>query len=92
METGMYLSALVFGVGIVHLAVQAASFLSSRKRVDLEALQSNVSRDDWYMFFRRSQLTGLNESSDSFNKTQGVQRKKSPRRTQVVQKRVQLRA
>lgn len=89
METGIYLTALVFGVGFVHLAVQAASFMSSGKKAQSEK-QKNVVRDDWYMFFHRSQLTGIKEE-EIYPTQAGMTKKKTARKARPVQKRAQVR-
>ncbi len=81
MESGIYLSALVFGVGIVHLAVRAASFFSSGKRA-ASGKYSNAVRDDWYMFFNRSQLTGIKEDNVYPSQAGMMKKKKAVRQPQ----------
>jgi hypothetical protein len=91
MESGIYLSALVFGIGVAHLAVRAASFFNGRKSADTAGKHTDTRRDDWYMFFHRSQLTGCKED-DLYPCQSGMAKKKKVvRQPQRAQKRAQVR-
>lgn len=61
MEPGYSLTILVCAVGALHLAWRAGAYMSkyiaSSKGLQAGAAKS-VKRDDWYMFFHRSDLTG----------------------------------
>lgn len=62
MEPGIYLTALVFAVSALHLLNNVIRYVSSfhaasAKRPD-ESSKQPAHRDDWYMFFHRSDLTG----------------------------------
>lgn len=62
MEPGMYFVWLVMGIGALHLVWNLAAYVSrfqsasEVRRTDSEG--KIVSRDDWYMFFHCSDLTG----------------------------------
>jgi hypothetical protein len=61
MESGIYLTALVFAVGILHLAWKCGDtvhrFYTQGKRQS-SSHKKPVQRSDWYMFFYCSDLTG----------------------------------
>lgn len=62
MEPGIYLTTLVFAVAALHLINKAATFViryraASSKKVH-EVRKAPAHRDDWYMFFHQSDLTG----------------------------------
>ncbi len=88
MEPGIYLSALVLGIGVAHLAVRAASFFNGTKPAET-AGHADTKRDDWYVFFHRSQLTGC-EEPDMYPVQTGTAKKKQTVRQ--PQKRAQQRA
>ena len=73
MEPGMYLTALVFAVAVLHLLNNMIRYVGSFRATS--GKRSNVSsklpthRDDWYMFFYRSSLTGKAEKK--IRNTQG---------------------
>lgn len=90
MESGIYLSAMVFGVGLMHLVVRAASMMSNGKRTGQQKTKSNAQRDDWYMFFHRSQLTGTDER-DTLPPQTGVRTKPVARKPRAGQRRAQMR-
>lgn len=77
MEPGIYLTALVFAVAGLHLLnktiTHVSKFLAASGMMKNESA-SNVPtyRDDWYMFFHRSDLTGepkktMKKSKDNKN-------------------------
>lgn len=62
MEPGFYLTTLVFAIAALHLINKVVTFVtgfraSSGMRPS-ESSKQPVQRDDWYMFFHRSDLTG----------------------------------
>lgn len=62
MEPGIYLTTLVFAVAALHLINKAATFAiryraASSKKAH-EVRKAPAHRDDWYMFFHQSDLTG----------------------------------
>lgn len=65
METGYYLATLVFAVAALHLINRAVKYVSSYRAASgmrsNESIKVPVKRDDWYMFFHRSDLTGKPE-------------------------------
>lgn len=68
MEPGMYFTLLVFSVAGLQLVWQAAARLSKWLGMSNQNLmygnRRQAKRDDWYVFFHRSDLTGsLNETS-----------------------------
>jgi hypothetical protein len=90
MEPGFYFTALVIGTGVFHLVCQVADHLE--KRLHSHSFRKNLSsrktrkRDDWYMFFHRSQLTGKEEESQASysenrknKRTSGLRRPKDRR-------------
>jgi len=87
----MYLSALVFGIGVIHLAVQAASFFNHGKKADTLGRYSENRRDDWYMFFNRSQLIGSEKTEPYPVKGAMDKKKQTVQQPQRVQKRAQVR-
>ncbi|WP_136809845.1 hypothetical protein [Desulfosediminicola flagellatus] len=73
MEPGMYLTALVITVSALHLLNNVIHYVSSfhtasAKRPD-ESNKLPAHRDDWYMFFHRSDLTG--EAKKKIRTTKG---------------------
>jgi hypothetical protein len=62
MEPGIYLTALVFAVAALHLINKVVTYASSfRAASDIrpdKSTKASTQRDDWYMFFHRSDLTG----------------------------------
>lgn len=90
MEPGIYLTALVFGIGALHLVNQFASsigkLLNSAERNQAWTDRSQPRRDDWYVFFHCSDLIGKtdrdreNDSTDNRRtKTVGEKRRGSRR-------------
>ncbi|WP_143005427.1 hypothetical protein [Desulforhopalus singaporensis] len=62
MESGTFFAILVISVGALHLVWRAAAFAGkyfTRQHADrTRAREKNIKRDDWYVFFNCSQLTG----------------------------------
>jgi hypothetical protein len=62
MEPGIYFTTLVFAVGALHLLSKVVAYVTgylaaSGLRPD-KSSRVPAHRDDWYMFFHRSDLTG----------------------------------
>ena len=65
METGIYLTGMVFVIAALHLITRLGNHVSryyaaSNKR-QARSTKAPVRRGDWYMFFRCSDLTGESE-------------------------------
>lgn len=59
MESGFYLTALVFAVAILHLITRGVdSFRHHFKALNPNSSKAENKRSDWYMFFHCSALTG----------------------------------
>jgi hypothetical protein len=76
MEPGIYFTALVFAVGALHLLSKVVAHVTgylaaSGLRPD-KSKRLPAHRDDWYVFFHRSDLTG-----ESQKKTKKKQQNKS---------------
>lgn len=90
MEPATILTIMVFSVGALHLVWQAASRIGKLLGKSQQSLtygkHSTNCRDDWYVFFHRSDLTGPEQGRDkSISKgerpsTSATQRRKSSRR------------
>lgn len=63
MEPGIYLTALVLAVGVLHLvgklAESVSHFHAASGKTQPGADKATEHRDDWYMFFHCSDLTGV---------------------------------
>jgi hypothetical protein len=68
MEPGMYMTGIVFAIGALHLVTRVVTYVSryyaESASVQARAKKAPVQRDDWYMFFHRSQLTGEPEKNN----------------------------
>jgi hypothetical protein len=68
MEPTVIFTILVFSVGALHLVWQAAGHIGKFHQKNLKNLTSskrkNYYRDDWYVFFHRSDLTGTRSDKD----------------------------
>lgn len=62
MEPGIYLTILVFAVAALHLTNKAVTFVIRYNAASSikahKAKKAPTHRDDWYMFFHQSDLTG----------------------------------
>lgn len=62
MEPGFCMTTLVFAVAVLHLInktiAYVSRFLAASGRTSNEPRKGSVQRDDWYMFFHRSDLLG----------------------------------
>jgi len=62
MESGIYLTAMVLAVGALHLITRIAAYVgryyAASGRGQARPPKAPVHRDDWYVFFHRSDLTG----------------------------------
>lgn len=58
MESGLLFSTLVLTVGALNLIDRIIHFLTTRVMVQDRDASTKTTRDDWYMFFNRSDLTG----------------------------------
>lgn len=58
MEPGLAFTALVFSIGALHLIWQAADRISKYNHSVNKTSKPAVKRDDWYVFFHRSDLLG----------------------------------
>jgi hypothetical protein len=73
MEPGLYLTTLVFAVAALHLINKAVTYVSGF--LAASGMRSNKSRkvpahrDDWYMFFHRSDLLGKPENKNKKKNT-----------------------
>jgi hypothetical protein len=70
METGLqYFAAFVIGFSAFHLICKAAALIEkmsgNRGKDQSLAKSARPKRDDWYMFFHRSDLTGSKPAKDS---------------------------
>lgn len=90
MEPATYLAIMVFSVGALHLVWQAASHIGKLLGKSQQTLtygqRSKNRRDDWYVFFHRSDLTGPESSREKTisigdrPSTSSTRRRKSSRR------------
>lgn len=71
MEPAMYMTGMVLAVGALHLVTRVVTYVSryhaASKSGRAKSKKVPVHRDDWYMFFHRSDLTG--ESRDKRSST-----------------------
>jgi len=67
MEPRIYLTALVLAVGVLHLVWKLVdvvkSYYAASGRKGLITQKAAVKRDDWYMFFYCSDLTGVKKKN-----------------------------
>jgi len=72
MEPGFYLTTLVFAVAVLHLINRAVTsvtrFLAASDLRLNESRKKPVQRDDWYMFFHRSDLIGKPKEKNNTNR------------------------
>jgi hypothetical protein len=72
MEPGIYLTGMVFAVGVLHLATRLVTYVSRYYAASAfgqaGSKKAPVHRDDWYVFFHRSDLTGESESSTAISR------------------------
>jgi hypothetical protein len=72
MEPGFYLTTLVFAVAVLHLlnrtVTSVARFLAASGLRSNESRDKPGQRDDWYMFFHRSDLIGKPKKKDNTSK------------------------
>lgn len=90
MEPATILTIMVFSVGALHLVWQAASgigkLLGKTQQNLTYGKRSKSHRDDWYVFFHRSDLTGPDTSKEKSKSlsdrqsTSSTRRRKSSRR------------
>lgn len=70
MESGLLFSTLVLAVGAFHLISKASAFLGKQMAKFRDpAKTKKVVRDDWYMFFNRSDLTGERRKPEAEKKS-----------------------
>lgn len=69
MEPRIYLTGMVFAIGVLHLATRLVTYVSRYYATSAfgqaRSKKSLVHRGDWYVFFHRSDLTGESEESTS---------------------------
>lgn len=62
MEPGIYLTGMVFAIGALHLITRLVTYVShyyaASAMGQARSQKAPVHRDDWYVFFHRSDLTG----------------------------------
>ena len=94
MEPGFYFTALVIGTGAFHLVSQIADHISKtmHSKSDKQNLSAKKApkRDDWYVFFNCSDLTGKQEDTH-INYPGKQQNKKSSSRRRRADKRTAAR-
>lgn len=69
MEPGMYLTLLVLAIATLHLVNKTVTFVMRYRAASItknrKAITSHNPRDDWYMFFHQSDLTGKLKNTTS---------------------------
>lgn len=68
MEPGFIFTILVFSIGAIHLVRNASDLLGKwwgREQHFIPGNQSLQKRDDWYVFFHRSVLTGTSDDGSA---------------------------
>ena len=67
MESGIYLTGMVFAIGALHLLTRLVTYVSryyaASASGQAKAKKAPVHRSDWYVFFHRSDLTGESEQN-----------------------------
>ena len=69
MESGIYLTGMVFAIGALHLITRLVTYVSRYYAASgigqARSQKAPVRRGDWYVFFHRSDLTGESEEKKS---------------------------
>jgi len=77
MESGFYFTALIIGIGAFHLISQVVDHFG--KHMHAKSNIKKQTRDDWYVFFHCSDLTGKKETP-KVNSNDNKQSKQSTKR------------